>query len=95
MIALEDATALYPSLLAYVSGKVDSRTVAEDIVQEAYLRMMERPPRSESTAQFRRWINRVCDNLVVDHYRQPVIESYDIDRCQVCGAYEARCGCCG
>ena len=94
MIALNDATALYPSLLTHAYSLTGNMAIAEDIVQDAYLRMCEKPPRATGDSQFRAWMNVVIKNLVVDHFRQAKIEG-ELNRCQVCGSWETRWACCG
>lgn len=101
MIALDDATTLYPSLLIYAYDLTRDRSAAEDIVQEAYLRYCEKPPRGSGPAQVRSWLNKVIRNLVIDHFRRQnaieltVFSDWDGASCLVCGSMDARCSCCG
>jgi len=96
VVALDDATALYSSLLIHAYDLTRDRSVAEDIVQEAYLRYCEKPPRGRGAAQVRSWMNTVIENLATDHYRQAnrLELVWDGSSCLKCGSFDARCACC-
>ena len=52
-----------------------SREDAEDLVQEAFLRLMVRPPAHDGNLVG--WVRRVFANLVHDHYRKRVMQPLD------------------
>jgi RNA polymerase sigma factor (sigma-70 family) len=59
------------SIFTYISYRVDSSAMAEDLTAEVFLRMV----RSLQTyrvkgAPFRAWLYRIAANLITDHYRQ-------------------------
>jgi len=45
-------------------------TPADDIVQEAYLRVLRTPPPTRDPRQLRAFVFRVASNLIVDYWRQ-------------------------
>jgi len=69
LIALDDATALYPSLLRRALELVGNQADAEDIVQTAYLRMCEEPPTTQNATEFKHWMRTTVRNLSVDEHR--------------------------
>jgi RNA polymerase sigma-70 factor (ECF subfamily) len=58
----------------FVFYKVGSKTTAEDITEEAFLRAWEHLPRTYKRDQklenFRAWVYRIANNLVIDFYRK-------------------------
>ncbi|UCC75037.1 MAG: sigma-70 family RNA polymerase sigma factor [Gemmatimonadota bacterium] len=58
-------------LYAFVSRRVGGdRTLAEDIVQDAWLRAVESWPRRGTPDHPRAWLIRVARNLLVSHFRR-------------------------
>lgn len=57
-------------LRAYVARVLDDVSQADDIVQEAYLRVLRTPPHTEDPQQLRAFVFRVATNLIVDHWRK-------------------------
>lgn len=58
-------------LYAYVSRRVGGdRSLAEDIVQDTWLRSVSAWPRSGTPDQPRAWLIHVARNLLVSHYRR-------------------------
>ncbi|MGD2151804.1 MAG: sigma-70 family RNA polymerase sigma factor [Gemmatimonadales bacterium] len=58
-------------LYAFVSRRVGGdRTLAEDIVQDAWLRAVDTWPRREIPDHPRAWLIRVARNLLVSHFRR-------------------------
>ncbi len=57
-------------LRAYVARVLDDVSQADDIVQEAYLRVLRTPPHTEDPPQLRAFVFRVATNLIVDHWRK-------------------------
>jgi RNA polymerase sigma factor (sigma-70 family) len=66
--------------LAFLQRRVGSRDEAEDILQEAFVRSLNRSasfPDSESAIA---WFYRVLRNALIDHYRRTDTRSRAIDR---------------
>lgn len=59
-----------PELLAFVERRVGRRDVAEDILQEAYARGIDRVGTLESDASATAWFYRTLRNAVIDRYRR-------------------------
>ena len=56
-------------LFSFVAGSLGRRDVAEDILQETFLRAAERGVARWEDAKARSWLFTVANNLVVDHLR--------------------------
>ena len=54
----------YPSLVWYLQGKLGDRDLAEDLAQEAFVRLLEKPPRAPDA-----WLYVVAGNLARDAQR--------------------------
>jgi len=71
--------------LAFLERRVDSRAVAEDILQAAYLRALEAQV-SESRGRLRAgesavaWFYRILRNAIIDHYRRRSAEGTALER---------------
>jgi RNA polymerase sigma-70 factor (ECF subfamily) len=57
-------------LRAYVVRAMGHAAPADDIVQEAYLRVLRTPPPTRDPQQLRAFVFRVASNLMVDHWRR-------------------------
>ena len=61
--AFEDVVArLYPAMLAVARGYVRSRSVAEEVVQEAWVRVLNGLDRFEGRSSLRTWVLRIVAN---------------------------------
>lgn len=57
-------------LRAYAARVLADTTRADDIVQEAYLRILRRPLPSDDPEELRAYLFRVASNLIADHFRR-------------------------
>lgn len=57
-------------LVGYVSRLVVHRAVAEEIAQEAVMRLLQQPQVEEEDSSVRAWLYRVSTNLALDHLRR-------------------------
>jgi RNA polymerase sigma-70 factor, ECF subfamily len=65
-------------LRAYLSRASGSPTLAEDLVQESYLRFLcAKAPWEEGETACRRYLFRIGSNLLKDHWRRPTGESLE------------------
>jgi len=55
--------------LAFLERRVGSREVAEDLLQEAFVRSLDKVPLDANESAVA-WFYRVLRNAVIDHYRQ-------------------------
>lgn len=57
-------------LWAYVARISGSATVADDILQETYLRFLNSPPRQNDLKQAKPYLYKIATNLVYDRFRR-------------------------
>ncbi len=58
------------AIFEYISYRVGSRTTAEDLTSEVFLRMVKGLAQYKDHGfPFRAWLFRIAANLVIDHYR--------------------------
>ena len=67
-------------LRAYVARVIGSAARADDIVQEAYLRLLRTPPPIDDPGQLRAYLFRTAGNLIHDHWRQQQRERKSSER---------------
>ncbi|MGH9348369.1 MAG: RNA polymerase sigma factor [Vicinamibacterales bacterium] len=56
--------------LSFLERRVPSREVAEDILQDAFVRGITRAPEIRDTESIVAWFYRVLRNAIADHYRR-------------------------
>lgn len=61
--------------LAFLERRVGSRAVAEDLLQEAFVRGLARAPSLRRTESATAWFYRVLRNALTDHFRRQQAES--------------------
>lgn len=77
---LNSLLALRGRFLSFLERRVNSRAVAEDILQSAYLRALESEaslPDDESAVA---WFYRILRNAVIDSYRRRTAENTGLER---------------
>ena len=67
-------------LRAYVVRVMGHATPGDDIVQDAYLRLLRAPPPTRDPDQLRAYLFRIASNLVHDYWRQQRRERDSTDR---------------
>jgi len=60
----------YSNLKNYMSYLVGSKTLAEDIFQEAWIRIIKASDRYEETAAFKTYFFTIMHRLIADHFRK-------------------------
>ena len=66
--------------LGFVERRVGSREVAEDILQEAFVRSLDRAPSLRKADSITAWFYRVLRNAITDHYRRQGTQRRAVDR---------------
>ncbi len=61
-------------LLSFVRSRISDRHEAEDVLQSAFARVMERPPGMPVDARVVPWFYRVLRNAITDRYRRRDVE---------------------
>jgi RNA polymerase sigma factor (sigma-70 family) len=69
--------------LAFLERRLGSRDVAEDILQEAFVRSLARADTIPAGDSAVAWFYRVLRNAIVDHYRREGVRSRAADRLAV------------
>lgn len=59
-----------PEFLRFVEQKVGSRAAAEDLVQDAFVRGLDRAEALQGKESLTVWFYRVLHHAVIDHYRR-------------------------
>lgn len=67
-------------LVRHASYIVQSRDIAEELVQEAFIRLMTKPPREQ--ARVGAWLRTVVNNLALDYVRRVKVEERVTERVQ-------------
>jgi RNA polymerase sigma-70 factor (ECF subfamily) len=84
------------AIFRYISYRVESDTVAEDLTGEVFLHMVQALPRYQQTqAPLGAWLFRIAANQVADHYRrkrrapsEPILDSQPDDAADPFGRME-------
>jgi RNA polymerase sigma-70 factor (ECF subfamily) len=63
-----------PGLISYLAYRLGDRSEAEDLFQEACMRLVRAWPRVRTLEKPRSWVMRVAHNLVVDRLRRRSVE---------------------
>ena len=74
---VEQLVGNHREFLRYVQGRVGNRAVAEEIVQEAFVRSLERGEEIRDSVVG--WFYRVLRNAVIDHQRRQTVASRRLD----------------
>ena len=62
--------ALYRFVLRSLKGTATDRALAEELFQEAWIRVIEARERYAPSAKFKTWLYTIAHNLLVDHWRK-------------------------
>ena len=71
--------ALYRFMLRSLKGTASDRAIAEELFQEAWIRVIEARERYAPSAKFTTWLYTVAHNLLVDHWRRKGLTLVDSD----------------
>ncbi|SEG43461.1 RNA polymerase sigma-70 factor, ECF subfamily [Bryocella elongata] len=77
---LEDLLTRRSRFLAFVARRVDDRALAEDILQAAYMRALERSTTLRDDESAVAWFFAVLRNAIIDHFRRRSTESSALER---------------
>jgi len=66
--------------LAFLERRVGSREAAEDILQDAFVRGLERAGQLQNAPSATAWFYRMLRNAIVDHWRRKSAERRVVDR---------------
>jgi RNA polymerase sigma-70 factor (ECF subfamily) len=59
-----------PALRAYIARSVGSMHAADDVLQDAFIRLLAKAPQGLSEAEMRGYLYRTAETLIVDRWRQ-------------------------
>lgn len=77
---IADLTQQRSHFLQFVRRRVESRATAEDILQGAYARALEKSSSLRSGETAVAWFYRILRNAVIDHYRHRAAEDRALNR---------------
>lgn len=69
----------YNYLRSYILGKVKDKTLAEDIVQEVMIKLIESHQKNKEIKNIKAWLFQVSRNTIYDYYKQNNLE-YNLDK---------------
>lgn len=64
----------YAYLKAYILKKVDDKSIAEDIVQEVMIKLIESHQKSTNIENIKAWLFQVSRNTIYDYYKKKNVE---------------------
>lgn len=64
----------YSYLKSYILGKVKNKTLAEDIVQEVMIKLIESHQNSKEIKNIKGWLFQVSRNTIYDYYKKNNLE---------------------
>lgn len=70
----------HATFLAFLERRVGSRDVAEDILQEAFVRSLDRVDSIRQTDSAVAWFYRVLRNAITDHFRRQEVRDRTLTR---------------
>jgi RNA polymerase sigma factor (sigma-70 family) len=78
--AIDDLILQRGKFLQFLRSRVDTVSTAEDILQNAYVRAMEKSSTLHNDESAVAWFYRILRNAVIDHYRHRAAEDRALDR---------------
>jgi len=78
--AIADLSLRRTHFLHFVQRRVDSRAIAEDIIQSAYIRALEHAAALNKEESAVAWFYRILRNAVIDYYRHRAAEDRALER---------------
>lgn len=66
-------------LLGFLIRKTNNRALAEDILQQVFIKLLQYPPKATEGAALEAWLFRVCRHTLIDHYRKHSLSKLPID----------------
>lgn len=67
------------ALFRFILRSLKQRAAAEELFQEAWMRVVEARRRYEAQARFTTWLYTIAHNLLVDHWRRKGLTLVDLD----------------
>ena len=62
--------AYHDKLLGFIQGRVESRDVAEDILQDVFIKIQKGMAALQDNERLENWIYQIVRNAIIDHYRK-------------------------
>ncbi len=79
--AFRDLVARYaPVAMSFIGRMVHNRAVAEELVQETFLRVFQRLSSYDPNRRFLSWFLQIAHNIAVDDLRRKRLDSVSLDR---------------
>lgn len=78
--AIDDLILQRSRFLQFLKGRVENPSTAEDILQSAYIRAMEKSSTLQSDDSAVAWFYRILRNAIIDHYRHRAVEDRAVEQ---------------
>jgi len=65
----------HQQLLAYIYSKVNDHAIAEDILQEVFIKVYQKIERLTDKDKLQPWLYQICRNTIIDFYRSKKLVS--------------------
>ncbi|MBQ3215022.1 MAG: RNA polymerase sigma factor [Oscillospiraceae bacterium] len=69
-------------LMLYLNGFVGNLTVAEDLTEDTFLKLVLKKPRFSARSSFKTWLYAIGRNLALDHLKRSGAPSIPLEDCQ-------------
>lgn len=83
---IQELVRYYDDLIEYISKKIGNRQLAVDVVQETYLRVLQRPEQFQDLHAPLAFLRKVCFNIALDCIRknqtyEKHLDAVDVEGC--------------
>lgn len=75
-------------LMLYLNGIVSDLTVAEDLTEDTFLKLVLKKPRFSAKSSFKTWLYTIGRNLAMDHLRRGTRKELPLESCTEADEYD-------
>ncbi|NQZ82903.1 MAG: sigma-70 family RNA polymerase sigma factor [Colwellia sp.] len=69
----------HQQLLVFIKSKVSNQDIAEDILQDTFIRVQKNIATLHEPNKLTSWLYQICRNVIIDYYRKQTLNIDDID----------------
>ncbi len=70
-------TQFHQQLLVFITGKVNDKHLAEDILQDVFIKVIKNIDQLDQPIGLQAWLYKICRNSIIDYYRSKKIDKDD------------------